>query len=116
MAMKTAGTPTTGTAVVRHTGRRSGRIYETPVGAVPTDDGFVIALPYGTNTDWLKNVLSSGSATVILRGREYQVDEPEVIPLTAATPYFTRADQQAHRLFGVEKSLRVRRTDAQRVV
>src|SRR6478609_5333099 len=42
-------------SVVRHVGRRSGQRYETPVVAEPVDDGFIIALPYGSEVDWLRN-------------------------------------------------------------
>ena len=54
--LSSAGTAGNSVSVVHHVGRTTGRVYETPIGAVPTDDGFVIALPYGSNTDWLKNV------------------------------------------------------------
>ena len=57
LAIKSAGGPGASASVVHHVGRTSGRSYSTPVGAVPTDDGFVIALPYGLSADWLKNVL-----------------------------------------------------------
>jgi len=36
-----------GYAIIRHTGRRTGRPYATPIVAQPTADGFVIALPNG---------------------------------------------------------------------
>src|SRR4029453_17401845 len=36
-------------AVIRHVGRKSGRVYETPMQPVKTDDGFAVALPYGRN-------------------------------------------------------------------
>ena len=58
--LKSAGTAGSPTAVVRHVGRTSGCKYETPIVVAQTDDGFAIALPYGMNTDWLKNVLSAG--------------------------------------------------------
>ena len=57
LAMRSAGTEQSNNSVVRHIGRRSGRSYETPVVAVEHDDNFLIALPYGTRTDWAKNVL-----------------------------------------------------------
>ena len=63
-------------SVVHHVGRTTGRAYETPIGAVPTDDGFVIALPYGSNTDWLKNVLASGQATIVHDGTSHAVTGP----------------------------------------
>jgi deazaflavin-dependent oxidoreductase (nitroreductase family) len=47
--------------VIRHTGRSTREPYETPVGAVATEDGFVIALVDGRGTDWLENLLASGS-------------------------------------------------------
>ena len=45
--LKSSGTPGGIASIVRHVGRTHGPTYETPVQAVPTDDGFVIALPYG---------------------------------------------------------------------
>ena len=111
LAIKSAGGPGASASVVHHVGRTSGRSYSTPVGAVPIDDGFVIALPYGLSADWLKNVLASGSATIAHDGSAYVVDRPEVVPLSAVEDQFSRADQRAHRLFGVDQCLRVRRVD-----
>jgi deazaflavin-dependent oxidoreductase (nitroreductase family) len=109
LASKSAGGPGASTSVVHHIGRTSGRSYATPVGAVPIADGFVIALPYGLSADWLKNVLASGSATIVHDGSTYDVDRPEVVPLSAVEDQFSSADQRAHRLFGVDQCLRVRR-------
>ena len=109
LAMKSAGRPGASASVIRHVGRATGRPYETPVGAVATDDGFVIALPYGANTDWLKNVLASGSAVIVDEGSTYEVDQPEVLPLAVEALTFSPADQRAHSLFRVEHCLRVRR-------
>jgi deazaflavin-dependent oxidoreductase (nitroreductase family) len=109
LVLKSSGTPGGMASVVRHVGRSSGRAYETPVTAVPTDDGFVIALPYGPNTDWLRNVLASGSAAIVDEGSTYEVDRPEVVAIAVEERSFSPADQRAHRLFGVEQCLRVRR-------
>jgi deazaflavin-dependent oxidoreductase (nitroreductase family) len=109
LAMRSAGTPGASAAVVRHIGRTTGRAYETPVGAVATGDGFVIALPYGPKTDWLKNVLASGSASIVHDAITYDVDRPQVVPLAEAGHHFSPQDQRAHRLFGVDQCLSVRR-------
>jgi deazaflavin-dependent oxidoreductase (nitroreductase family) len=109
LALRSAGTPGAYASVIRHVGRTTGRTYETPVGAVATADGFVIALPYGTNTDWLKNVLASGSATIVDEGSTYDVDRPQVVPMAEAGHHFSPQDQRAHRMFGVDECLRVRR-------
>ena len=108
-AMKTAGTPGVRASIVRHVGRTSGRPYETPVETFPTDDGFVIALPYGPDTDWLKNVLASGSATIVEDGNTYRVDQPQLVPTAVAAPHLPANEQRTLRLFAVDQCLRVRK-------
>ena len=107
LAMRSAGTEKSSTSVVRHVGRRSGRTYETPVVAVENDDSFLIALPYGERTDWMKNVVASGEAAVVAHGRTFGVDQPKVIPMTEATRYFGPKEQRLHRRFAIETCLRV---------
>lgn len=97
--------------MIRHVGRTSGRPYETPASAVATDDGFVIALPYGPNTDWLKNVLASGSAVIVHEGNTYRVHRPEMVPMSDAAHFFPPEDQRTHRRFRVEECLLVRRVE-----
>ena len=107
LAMRSAGTETSATSIVRHVGRRSGRTYETPVVAVEHDDTFLIALPYGERTDWLKNVVAVGVASVVSRGRTYRVDHPHVIPMAEATGYFRPKEQKLHERFDVATCLQV---------
>ena len=107
--MASAGTPGAYASVIRHRGRRSGNEYETPVVVTPTDGGFVIVLPYGTTSDWLKNVLASGSATIVTEGEAHEVDRPEVLPIEELATAFSERDQRSHRLFGVNQGLRVRK-------
>ena len=109
--MRSAGTPGAYASVIRHRGRTSGRPYETPVGAVAADDGFLIALVYGSRTNWLRNVLASGSATIVHEGQTYEVDRPELIPMQAVAARFTTGDQQGFRLLHVDQALRVRRVE-----
>lgn len=108
LAMRSAGQEGSGTSVVRHVGRRSGWAYETPVIAARHDDHFLIALPYGKRTDWLKNVLGNGSASIVTSGHAYEIDQPEVVPMTEATAYFRPREQRMHRQFHVESALKVR--------
>ena len=89
LAIKSAGGVGASASVIHHVGRTSGRAYATPVGAVPIDEGFVIALPYGLSADWLQNVLASGSATIAHDGSTYDVDRPEVVPLSAVGDQFS---------------------------
>ena len=106
-AMKTAGQPGAAASAIQHIGRTSGTPYETPIGPVTTDDGFVIPLPYGTTPDWLKNVMAAGSAVIVHEGVTYSVSDPEVIPSSVAFAYVPSAEQRALRAFGVDQVLRV---------
>ena len=60
-----------------------------------------MALVYGRGTDWLRNVLIAGSATLVHEGRTYRVDRPEVVPFTSHATRF-RQDERLLRLFHVE--------------
>jgi deazaflavin-dependent oxidoreductase (nitroreductase family) len=109
--MKTAGTPGAYASVIRHVGRKTGRSYETPVVPFATPDGFVIALPYGPGTDWIKNVLATGSATIVNEGEPWLIDRPEVVPVTVAAPFMPAKEQRALRRFAVDRCLRVHRVE-----
>ena len=109
--MKTAGTPGAYASVIQHVGRTTGRPYATPMVPFPTDDGFVIALPYGSGTDWLKNTLASGSATIVDEGSTCRVDQPELVPTAVAAPHLPRKEQRNLRLFAVDQCLRVRQVE-----
>ncbi len=110
--MQTAGTPGAYAGIIRHVGRRTGKNYETPVGPFATDDGFVIALPYGTTSDWLQNVLAAGSATLVTEGQTYEVDQPEVVPLSDVVDALPSKERRNLRLFRVEQALQTRRREA----
>jgi deazaflavin-dependent oxidoreductase (nitroreductase family) len=71
-------------ALVRHVGRRSGKTYETPIMVEPVRDGFVIALTYGPEVDWYRNVLAAGHCTLLWHGRAYALEKPEPIAVKTA--------------------------------
>jgi hypothetical protein len=82
---------------------------------VPTEDGFVIAIVYGSGTDWLKNVVASGAAAIVQRGAIYPVDQPELVPMDSVRAYFPATLQRTHRLIRVEGCLRVRRVKVAKI-
>jgi deazaflavin-dependent oxidoreductase (nitroreductase family) len=108
LVLRSAGRAGASTSVVEHTGRRTGRSYETPVVAAPVEGGFVVALPYGPNTDWLKNVLAAGHATIRFDGHAHDVDLPEVVEMNEVATDFAPKEQRLHRRFKVRAALRVR--------
>ena len=68
-----------GFGIVVHTGRRSGREYRTPVNVFRRGDGFVVALMYGSDAQWVRNVLAAGGCRLITRRREHRLVEPRVV-------------------------------------
>jgi deazaflavin-dependent oxidoreductase (nitroreductase family) len=68
-----------GFAVVLHVGRRSGRTYRTPVSLFRRGDGYVIALFYGADSQWVRNVVAAGGADIETRGRRLRLAGPEVV-------------------------------------
>ena len=68
-----------GFAIVTHVGRRSGREYSNPVNLFRHGDRYVIALTYGADSQWVRNVLAAGEAHVLTRGARVHLVEPEVV-------------------------------------
>ncbi|MFC7449784.1 nitroreductase family deazaflavin-dependent oxidoreductase [Rhodococcus daqingensis] len=68
-----------GFAIVLHRGRRSGRLYRTPVNVFRRGDGYRFALTYGPDSDWVRNVLAAGHVDITTRGRLVTLVEPRVV-------------------------------------
>jgi len=46
--------------ILTHMGRKSGKVYQTAVNVFRTPNGFIIALTYSSQSEWVKNVLTAG--------------------------------------------------------
>ncbi|KAA0118371.1 nitroreductase family deazaflavin-dependent oxidoreductase [Mycolicibacterium sp. P9-22] len=81
-----------GWAVVIHRGRTSGRTFRTPLWAFQRPHGYVIALTYGSQADWVRNVLAAGGCELETRRHRYQLTSPVVYrdESAAAMPIFIR--------------------------
>ena len=75
-------------AIMRHVGRRSGKRYDTVLMVWPTRQGFVIALTYGSQVDWYRNLLAAEGGTVYFHRREYAIGKPEPIDAKIALAAF----------------------------
>jgi hypothetical protein len=42
-------------------------------------NGFIIALTYGSQSEWVKNVLAAGGCELETRGKKYQLPAPTVV-------------------------------------
>ena len=88
--------------ILKHRGRRSGRLYRTPVEARRAPGGgFVIPLTWGERTDWFQNVRAAGGCTLHWRGTEYALAEPEIVEGPDARAAFHPVERLVLRLGGV---------------
>lgn len=96
-------------AIVHHRGRRSGRDYATPVAVRASPAAFVIALPWGARTEWVRNVVAAGECTLRWRGADHRTATPMVIGFDEAAPAFSGGQRVVLRLAGASTFLRLTR-------
>jgi deazaflavin-dependent oxidoreductase (nitroreductase family) len=68
-----------GFGILTHVGRKSGKVYRTPINVFRASNGFIIALTYSSQSEWVKNVLAAGGCELKTRGKEYQLSSPNVV-------------------------------------
>ena len=68
-----------GFAILTHRGRSSGRTYQTPINVFRRGDDYFFFLTYGSDAQWVKNVLARGSCSIETRGRTVELTEPKLI-------------------------------------
>ena len=68
-----------GFGILTHVGRKSGKVYRTPVNVFRASNGFIIALTYGSQSEWVKNVIAAGGCELRTRGKTYQLSAPKVV-------------------------------------
>jgi deazaflavin-dependent oxidoreductase (nitroreductase family) len=67
-----------GFGILTHVGRKSGRLYRTPVNVFRTPQGFLIALTYGCDSEWVRNVVAAGGGRLETRQTLYQLSAPTI--------------------------------------
>jgi deazaflavin-dependent oxidoreductase (nitroreductase family) len=68
-----------GFGILTHVGRKSGKVYRTPVNVFRAQHEFFIALTYSSQSEWVKNVLAAGGCELQTRGKKYQLSAPVVV-------------------------------------
>jgi deazaflavin-dependent oxidoreductase (nitroreductase family) len=68
-----------GFGILTHVGRKSGKVYRTPVNVFRASNGFIIALTYSSQSEWVKNALAAGGGELKTRGKKYQLSAPNVV-------------------------------------
>lgn len=67
-----------GFAIVRHVGRTSGRRLRTPINIFWHDDRYVVALTYGADAQWVRNVQAAGGCEIEMNGKVVRLGEPRL--------------------------------------
>jgi deazaflavin-dependent oxidoreductase (nitroreductase family) len=68
-----------GFGILTHVGRKSGKVFRTPVNVFRAPNGFIIALTYSSQSEWVKNVLAAGGCELKTRGKKYRLFAPKVV-------------------------------------
>jgi deazaflavin-dependent oxidoreductase (nitroreductase family) len=68
-----------GFGIITHVGRKSGRRFRTPVNLFRSPGGFLIALTYGPDSQWVQNVLAAGGAELETRHTRYHLSAPATV-------------------------------------
>jgi deazaflavin-dependent oxidoreductase (nitroreductase family) len=68
-----------GFGILMHAGRKSGKVYRTPVNVFRASNGFVIALTYSSQSEWVKNVLAAGGCELQTCRKNYQLSAAQVV-------------------------------------
>jgi deazaflavin-dependent oxidoreductase (nitroreductase family) len=68
-----------GFGILTHVGRKSGRAYRPPVNVFRVPEGFLIALTYGRDSEWVRNVLAAGGCELETQGVRYRLSAPTIV-------------------------------------
>ena len=55
------------------------QVYRTPINVFRASNGFIIALTYSSQSEWVKNVLAADGCELKTRGKKYQLSAPTVV-------------------------------------
>jgi deazaflavin-dependent oxidoreductase (nitroreductase family) len=104
-------------AQIRHVGRRSGRPYTTPVSARRTGDLVMIALTFGNQSDWVRNVRAAGGGSIRIEGADVDVTQPRFASRQDARPLvhaaFSPMERAGFRMLGIRQVMILRTVPAE---
>jgi deazaflavin-dependent oxidoreductase (nitroreductase family) len=92
-------------AIIGHIGRRSGKLYHTPVMAFRTSKGFLFALTYGKSVDWVKNLQASEEGTLLYKGEEFHLRHFKIVRCDEGNELFPNAVRSLLNIISVKDCL-----------
>lgn len=94
--------------VIHHRGRRSGRLYSTPLGMRPFGDALALPRTFGSNAAWYRNLIAAGWVELTYRGRTWRAGAPELRDLRAVASAIPRYERALFKLLGIDEFLLLR--------
>lgn len=98
-------------AEIRHVGRRSGKVYVTPVSAQLLGDVALVPLTFGNQSDWVRNVRAVAGCALRIGGVDYIATEPDFLSRLEAKPLITEAfsppQRAMMRMLGIRQFMRL---------
>ena len=92
--------------IVHQRGRKSGRMYATPLGVRPAPGGgFVMPLTFGEASHWYQNIRAARWCVITYRGADHSVTAPIIVDRATAGPAYPRYERLALRLIGIDEFL-----------
>jgi deazaflavin-dependent oxidoreductase (nitroreductase family) len=93
--------------VLTHVGRSSGKTYRTPLEAYPIGDGFIFVLMYGSEADWVKNILAAGTAVLRIGDDKFDLVSPRLVTKEVAWQQLPAGTKPPPKLFHVTECLQM---------
>src|SRR5260370_9879364 len=95
-------------SLLHHRGRKSGRVYATPVTAFPRGGFFWFWLAFGENSGWARNVIAAGDADLRYRGTDYHLVEAAVVEIADVKSALPPVVRYGSVLAGIRKTIPIR--------
>jgi deazaflavin-dependent oxidoreductase (nitroreductase family) len=93
--------------VVRHRGRKSGRMFATPVTTRMIAGGFIIPLTFGEGADWFQNLRAANTGAIKWNGVVHPITNPKIVDWATGSLAFHPLERSWMRLLGVRQFVQV---------
>jgi deazaflavin-dependent oxidoreductase (nitroreductase family) len=95
-------------SLLHHRGHKSGRMYATPISAMPRGGFFWLAVTFGENAGWVRNIMAAREADLRYRGIDYHLVAAVMLDGAAVKSELPGIVRFGMPLLGVHKVIRMR--------